>query len=201
MADPLYYVAVSTAIASPGPAVVLTLSNALRFGVRGAFGGILGIATGSFVIAGLSATGLGLLLVTSPRVFAALKVAGALYLVYLAWRLWRAPPTAPAGVGTAAATEGGFGERFRAGVTMQLANPQALAFFIALFPRFLEGAASLPLRFIELVLGYAVLMVLIHGAYVFAAREVQQHLRAGEGRIVNRLAAVAFVIFAALILR
>lgn len=147
MVDPLYYIAAGTAIASPGPGVVLTLSNALRFGLRGALGGILGIATGSLFIAGLSATGLGVLLVTSPRVFAALKVAGALYLVYLAWRLWRAAPTAPAAEGgTASTTEAGFLDRYRGGVTMQLANPQALAFFIALFPRFLEGAASLPLR-------------------------------------------------------
>ena len=46
-------------VLSPGPGVLLTLSNALRHGFWGALPGILGIASGAFVVAAISATSVG----------------------------------------------------------------------------------------------------------------------------------------------
>lgn len=191
--DPLFLVLASTAIVTPGPGVVLTLSNALRHGYRPALAGILGIGVGSTLIAALSATGLGLLLLASPRAFMALKYAGALYLVYLAWKLWRAPPithdnTASAGTG--------LGLRFREALVMQLGNPQALAFFIALFPQFLDGVSQPGLMFAVLVLSYGVLLVAIHSAYALGAHQVRHHLEGEGAHWVNRIAAACFVGFA-----
>jgi homoserine/homoserine lactone efflux protein len=56
------------------PRVVMTLTNALRYGVRGTFGGILGIAFGALVVAAISATSLGVLLATSALAFTVLKL-------------------------------------------------------------------------------------------------------------------------------
>ena len=82
----LFVTVAALTVASPGPGVVMTLSNALRFGLRGAFSGILGIACGALVVAALSATSLGLL-ATSATAFTAAKFAGAAYLLYLGIRL------------------------------------------------------------------------------------------------------------------
>lgn len=191
--DPLFVVLAGTAIATPGPGVVLTLSNALRHGYRPALAGIAGIATGSTLIAALSATGLGLLLIASPRTFTALKYAGALYLVWLGWKLWRAPPITHDS--TASAGQG-YGLRYREAVVMQLGNPQAIAFFLALFPRFLEGVDSPTTKFAVLVLSYGLLLVLIHSAYALAAAQVRHHLEGEGAHWVNRVAALCFVGFA-----
>lgn len=88
---PLFLMMATVTVLSPGPGVVMTLTNTLRYGLRRTFGGILGIAAGALFVAGLSATGLGILLSTSAAAFTAMKLLGAAYLLYLGIRLWRSP--------------------------------------------------------------------------------------------------------------
>ncbi len=77
---PVFLLVAATTVLSPGPGVVMTLTNSLRYGFRGTLGGILGIAAGALAVAALSATGLGVLLATSAMAFTILKYAGAAYL-------------------------------------------------------------------------------------------------------------------------
>src|SRR5688572_23458725 len=87
----LFLLMAAATVLSPGPGVVMTLTNSLRYGMKGTFGGILGIAFGALVVAAISATSLGMLLATSSVAFTVLKFIGAAYLVYLGIKLWRAP--------------------------------------------------------------------------------------------------------------
>jgi threonine/homoserine/homoserine lactone efflux protein len=88
---PLFLLMAAVTVFSPGPGVVMTLTNSLRHGLRGAFGGILGVSFGALVVAAISATSLGVILATSAVAFTTLKLMGAAYLVYLCIKLWRAP--------------------------------------------------------------------------------------------------------------
>ncbi len=56
---PLFLLMAFVTVLIPGPGVVMTLTNSLRYGLQGAFGGILGIAFGAFVVAAMSSTSLG----------------------------------------------------------------------------------------------------------------------------------------------
>lgn len=86
----LLFLAIAAAtIASPGPGVVLTISNALRYGVRGAVSGIMGIASGMLIIAVLSASSLAVLMLASATAFTIVKFIGAAYLIYLGVKMWR----------------------------------------------------------------------------------------------------------------
>lgn len=85
----LFLVFATLTILSPGPGVLLTLSNAARHGWTGAVPGILGIALGASIVAAISATSVGLLLSASAHAFTALKYAGAAYLLYLGYKSWR----------------------------------------------------------------------------------------------------------------
>ena len=73
----LFLTVATLTVLSPGPGVLMTLTNALRYGLRGTIGGILGIAFGALLVAGISATTLGAVLAASALAFTVLKLAGA----------------------------------------------------------------------------------------------------------------------------
>jgi len=190
----LFLLMAGATVLSPGPGVVMTLSNALRFGARGTMGGVLGIATGALVVAVISATSLGVLLATSAAAFTALKFIGAAYLVYLGIRLWRAPPLQLEI--SAAGADGGFGKRFVEGITMQLTNPKVVLFFLSIFPQFIDPSASYAAQFAVLVLTYCLLVVGIHLMYAVFARRAKRWLTSARGgRIMNRAAGTTFFFF------
>jgi homoserine/homoserine lactone efflux protein len=192
----LLFVAVAAlAILSPGPGVVMTLSNAARDGLRGALAGILGIACGAWVVAALSATGLGLLLAASGTAFQVAKWLGAAYLVYLGVRLWRAPAPQLVCVDAAPA---GLRRRFGEGLSLQVSNPKAIAFFLSVLPQFMPPGEQGPARFVLLVLTYAGLILVIHSGYALAAQAARRWLQSPRGaRLLQRTGGLAFIFFGA----
>src|SRR5215471_18952231 len=70
-------------IVIPGPGVLFVVGRALGYGRRTAFATAAGHAVGNYVVAACVAVGLGTLLERSAQVFVAVKLAGALYLVWL----------------------------------------------------------------------------------------------------------------------
>ena len=193
----LFLFMATATVLSPGPGVVMTLTNALRYGVKGTFGGILGIAFGALVVAAISATSLGVLLATSALAFTVLKLIGAGYLVYLGVRLWRAPPFK---FTEQTAHEASFGRRFLEGLSLQLTNPKAIFFFLAVFPQFIDPAHHYATQFTALVLTYSALVVTIHSGYAFFARRAKGWLTSERGgRAVNKSAGATFVFFGAVL--
>ena len=69
--------------ATPGPAVLLVVSQGIRRGYRSSTRAAAGILTGNAIYFALSAAGLGALLMASKRVFDVLQIAGAAYLVLI----------------------------------------------------------------------------------------------------------------------
>ena len=191
----LFFVMAAATVLSPGPGVVMTLTNALRYGLRGTVGGILGIAFGALVVAAISATSVGVLLATSAVAFTVLKFVGAAYLVYLGIRLWRSPPFKFA---EQPAHEASFGKRFFEGLSLQLTNPKAIFFFLSVFPQFINPEMNYAFQFAALVLTYATLVVAIHCIYALFARRAKSWLTSERGgRAVNRTAGATFVLFGA----
>jgi homoserine/homoserine lactone efflux protein len=120
---------------SPGPAVLMVMSEAARGSWRaGALAGA-GIVTGTALWFGLSALGLTAVLLASPLAFEVLKWGGAAFLVVIGVRLL----FASGGAADAAPAAGAPGRRrFLQGVMTQLANPKAMIFIGALLPQFLD---------------------------------------------------------------
>lgn len=84
----LYVLMVIFTVASPGPGVLMTLDNAIASGWRASMHGVLGLALGAAIMAGLSSAGVGLLVRSSPPLFLLLKYCGVSYLFYLAYKTW-----------------------------------------------------------------------------------------------------------------
>ena len=79
---------------SPGPGVIMALSNSLSHGPKRAMLGSLGNALGLLVVSTATSAGLGVLLQTSATAFLLLKVLGASYLIYLGIKQWKSRTSA-----------------------------------------------------------------------------------------------------------
>ena len=137
----LLFLAMETALSlSPGPAVFYVVAQATRAGMRGTLPAATGILSANAVYFALSATSLGAMIAASVRFFTAVKWMGAAYLVYLGIRALRESGASGAvDLRSDAAVAPRARRRIYLGaLTLQLANPKALLFFLALLPQFIE---------------------------------------------------------------
>jgi len=192
---PLFFFMTALTVLTPGPGVLMTLTNSLRYGKKETFGGILGISFGAMMVAAISATGLGVVLAASVLAFTTLKVIGALYLVYLGIRLWRAPAFR---FDQQPPHEAGVSRRFVEGLSLQLTNPKVGFFFLAVFPQFIDHSRDFSTQFTVQVLTYSSLVVVIHCLYALSVQKVRRWLTPEKGgRLINKLGGATFVCFGA----
>ena len=126
---------------TPGPAVLLVLSQALSRGAGKAVWSIFGILAANTTYFLLSATGIGAVLLASYDLFFAIKWIGAAYLVWLGVNAFMsATNTLPM---QAAGGLGNVWQLFTSGFVLQMANPKALLFFTALVPQFINPHSPL----------------------------------------------------------
>jgi threonine/homoserine/homoserine lactone efflux protein len=133
--------------ATPGVDMMLVLASTLRRGVRAGLMTSLGVVTGCTLHTLLAAFGLAALLGASAAAFAALKWAGAAYLVFLAIGMFRqaaqgdaGATAAPINTTTGTASDTGW-IAFRRGVLTNALNPKVALFFLALLPQFIAADA------------------------------------------------------------
>ncbi len=122
---------------TPGPAVLLVLSQGLTRGTGASVSANLGILAGNACYFALSATGLGAVLVASYEVFSAIRWIGAAYLVWLGVSAF-VGKSAVLAVAPARGVPPSRTRTFANGVVLQVANPKALVFFVALLPQFID---------------------------------------------------------------
>jgi threonine/homoserine/homoserine lactone efflux protein len=189
---------------TPGPAVLLAVSNSIAVGPRRAMISSLGNALGLFMVSAAAMAGLGVVLTTSATAFMVLKVAGAAYLVYLGIKQWRNRGSVfsdLAAPGTSTAPRAAW-RLFGHGVTVALTNPKGILFFSALFPQFLTQDAPILEQFIVLTATFAAGSVLSHAFYVLLARMLKKQLSdPRRSRLFNRVSGGAFVLLGASLLR
>ena len=93
--DYLLYVTLAiTVTVIPGPAVMLTIRNSLRYGYKVSMANIVGNFVAMVILAILSALGIGTIITTSASLFSFVKTTGCLYLFYLGIKAWRSPDIA-----------------------------------------------------------------------------------------------------------
>lgn len=123
---------------TPGPAVLMVIAQGLSRGVPAGLAATLGILAGNTFYFALSATSLGALIAASHELFLIVKWLGAAYLIWLGIAAFRGRSSS---LSVNPARPDRLLRVFANGVALQLANPKALLFFVALLPQFVDPAA------------------------------------------------------------
>ena len=144
------------------------------------------------ILFGIGAVGLAALASAFAGVFVVIRYAGAAYLLYLAWKLWTAPPLAPQAAVMGKHETGEGSGLFLTGLAINLGNPKAIAFFLALLPSVIEFDSLGLLAFTELAAVIAVIVCGVCAAYVFLAARMRRLIASPRAiRLVNRGSGVA----------
>jgi threonine/homoserine/homoserine lactone efflux protein len=177
----LVFVGVSlVVIVVPGPDTALVLRSTLRDGrVAGLFSA-LGIAAGQTFWALMTSLGITAFLLASQPVFAAIKIAGAAYLVYLGARSLitavRGVAAAPANPTASTAAPRSALRAFRQGVLSDLGNPKIGVFFTSLLPQLVPNHEATFVLLFSLGIIFAVLTAAWLTLYVFATEAFRRLL-------------------------
>ncbi|WP_457323666.1 LysE family translocator [Roseateles sp. P5_E11] len=179
---------------SPGPGVLLAISNSVAVGPRHTMFSSLGNAAGLFVVSGAATAGMGALLAVSASAFLVVKIVGAGYLIYLGIKQWRsAPLRLDASASTHQPTTPG--KLFLQGLGVAVTNPKAILFFTALFPQFLVPGESLVMQTVLLTITFTALALVSHAFYVGLFRQLRRFLtEARHLRLFNRISGGLFVL-------
>ena len=195
---------------TPGLDTALVIRTGAREGRRSAVAATLGIASGIFVWAIVAAVGISTLLLASTTAYTVVKIAGAIYMVWLgvgmirsAVRRKREEPAADTGMIDATAVAEGARDRagrpiafYRQGLLANLMNPKVGAFYVALIPQFIPpetpalAAGSLlgMVHVAETLLWFGLIIVAVHWMKDFFARPaVQRWTDAVAGTVITAL--------------
>jgi homoserine/homoserine lactone efflux protein len=167
---------------TPGPAVLLIVSQAMKRGFRRSLRGAFGILTGNAIYFVLSALGLGALLVASRTVFEVIKWIGAGYLIFMGLRMIFTKKVAEDEPAIAPRDDS-----FRQALFVQLANPKAVVFFTALLPQFIDPKGPVALQFLVLGVISTVIELPVLALYGFAA-DKGRAIYARHTRWIERIA-------------
>jgi threonine/homoserine/homoserine lactone efflux protein len=193
----VYVVAVTLLILTPGPTMLMCMTNAINHGPRRALTSVAGSVTAVLGVMALSAMGLGALLAASETAFMIAKVLGAGYLIFLGIRTFRSDAVLRS-AGTAATPRRSF---YLQGLMVGASNPKSVLFFVAFFPQFLDPAASMAPQFAILAATFVVIefIVMVPGAFG-VARLMPLLTASGPARWINRICGGLFALMGGLLL-
>ena len=185
---------------APGPDNIFVMTQAIATGSRAGILVTLGLCTGLIAHTLAVALGVAALLKASPLAFQALKIAGALYLLYLAVMSFRASGESEHG---SSAEQLSNLDLYQRGIVMNITNPKVSIFFFAFLPQFISAEghnATMQL----LVLGgfFMVCTFFVFGGIAVLAGTLGKSLRSSERsqRVLNQIAGTVFLLLAGKIL-
>lgn len=171
---------------TPGPAALLVVAQGISNGLRRSYWAIAGIALANAIYFALSATGIAALIVASSTLFAVIKWVGVAYLFYLGISAICSKSSALTVTGDASQAIGGM-RAFWQAVVVELSNPKALLYFVALLPQFIDPAAPLGLQMLVFGITCVGLDLAAYSLYAWLGSKTQRFTaNAGFVKTSNR---------------
>jgi threonine/homoserine/homoserine lactone efflux protein len=169
--------------ATPGADMALFLSRTLAGGRAQGFAAQAGASVGLIFHTFAAALGLSALLAASAQAYEIVKIAGALYLLWLAWQALRHGSALK--LKPDASARGGLRGAFANGLLINLTNPKIVLFFVTFLPQFISASDShasaklfvLGFGFIAITTAVNAIVILVAGRFVAAAKHNPRALR------------------------
>lgn len=139
----------------PGPAMMYAAARTLAGGRLAGLMAALGIHLGCYVHVVAAAAGLSMLFHAVPTLYLAVKITGAVYLIWLGIAAFRARDAAENELASARLPKSGR-RAFVESIAVEVLNPKTAIFFVAFLPQFVDPAASFPVWVQLLILGAVV---------------------------------------------
>ena len=170
------------AMASPGPAFLLVLRNSIAEGRRAGILTGIGLGLVAALWTGTALLGLAAVFEVVPWLYMVMKTGGALYLIYLAWGMWRGARQ-PLEIGSGKAHR----RAFRSGLLVNLSNPKSVLFagavIVVIFPAGLSLGDSLLIVANHLAVEISVYTAMAFGLSSPPARPAYLRLKLWADRI------------------
>jgi len=197
------YLALSTTIAvaalTPGPAVTAIVARAISDGVRPALAINAGVVTGDLLLFALAVAGMATAARSLGELFAVLQWLGAAYLVWAGIALWRFEPRSVTSVG-GAPHESHFWRNYGAGLLLMFGHVQAMLFYAALLPGFVDFSRLTAWDIVLVALTLVVVIAGINSGYaVLGARARHFFADARAQRTLHRVAGTLMLLAALLV--
>jgi threonine/homoserine/homoserine lactone efflux protein len=194
--DTLYAFMLATAALaiSPGPDNIYVLTRSLANGKKYGLATTAGLISGCLVHTTLLAFGVSLIIRESEMLFLSVKMLGAAYLLYLAYRVYRSDATLEISGGKV--SKKGLWSLFKQGFIMNVLNPKVTIFFLAFFPAFLfSDTLATVVQFYVLGLLFMLVSGLIFSGIALLSGTISEFLVRNKnvGPVLKWLQIVVFV--------
>ena len=199
---PAVFVTLATTVAvvaiTPGPAVTAIVARAISDGARPALAISAGVLTGDLIFLTLAAAGMAAAAKSLGELFTVLQYVGAAYLVWQGISLWRASPQVA--LNERSGHEAHFWPNYGAGLLLMFGHVQAMLFYAALLPGFVNLATLTPQDFGLLAMMLVVIIGGVNAAYALAAARARRFFADERAqRVVHRIAAGLMFLAAVLV--
>ncbi|HYE84830.1 MAG TPA: LysE family translocator [Vicinamibacterales bacterium] len=178
-----YIVACFVIALVPGPTVTVIVANSLAHGSRAGLLNVAGTQLGLALMMAILVIGLSSVIAAMGWLFDWLRWAGAAYLVWLGWKLLRAPE-AMIDVRQASTPKGGF---LLQGFLVLMANPKALLWFGAFIPQFVDPNGNYVGQIVLLGITAMAVALVSDGAYAVLTGRASAMLSRKRVRLISRL--------------
>ena len=138
----LFFLAALLIAVSPGPGIFYVAARTLAGGRDEGLASSLGTGLGGLVHVAAGAVGVSALVLASAEAFTLLKVAGAIYLIWLGIKTMHEAGREARSTADMRAEPTGARHAFREGIIVEALNPKTAAFFLAFLPQFVDPAAG-----------------------------------------------------------
>lgn len=170
---------------SPGAGAVASMSAGRSMGFRRGSWNIVGLQLGLIVQMVIVAAGLGAVLAASEPAFQLIKWLGVAYLLYLGWKQWTSGGTEVA----SGVAHAGFNVRklVLKGFLVNMSNPKAIVFLLAVLPQFLNLSQPVLLQYVWMTITLVLVDSVVMMGYTGLASRVLQTLQSGgQQKVLNR---------------
>lgn len=152
--------------ATPGPNMTYLVLLSLSHGRHAGYAAAAGIALGLLIMGIVATFGAISILVEMPSIYNVLRIAGFLYLLWLAWDAWRVPNSADEKNKT---LDKDLLTYFTRGLVTNLLNPKAALFYIAVLPNYIDINQTASQQTLIMTITYVFIATIVHASIISIA--------------------------------